>query len=340
MAKTKHGLPETKGQFKLRGLVTGMLRDDTYSSKKTKTGNDRRVLKFGVQTAPESTVYVTVQGMEMDNVYFSKRSEVKNQPSEIKKVKWNDRFNDQGGEFKLIGVGVGLDKDENGKNIIYTMTDYDAAKFIYEKLEDETPVFIRGQIEFSHYKNDNDEVIRSKKFVIKNIYNSKNIDFDAEDFKETSDFKQRIIFMGIEKVDDKNDPRFLVDAKVVTYGSVEDVEFVVRDKSLANTLRANLKPYSSIEVWGNIYNKLDSEEIKSEKKSIWGQEDSFKKVNGTYIRELVITGADPESIDKDTYSEEKIDEALRALKEFGENESSSNVWGTENKADENDDLPW
>lgn len=36
MAKTKHGLPETKGQFKLRGLVTGMLRDDTYSSKKQK----------------------------------------------------------------------------------------------------------------------------------------------------------------------------------------------------------------------------------------------------------------------------------------------------------------
>lgn len=69
MAKTKHGLPETKGQYKLRGLVTGMGRDNTYSSKPTKTKKERRVLNFGVQTAPESTVYVTVQGMEQTELF-------------------------------------------------------------------------------------------------------------------------------------------------------------------------------------------------------------------------------------------------------------------------------
>ena len=61
---------------------------------------------------------------------------------------------------------------------------------------------------------------------------------------------------------------------------------------------------------------------------------------------MEITGADPNSIDTDTYSEEKMDEALRALKEFGEetsvnsNISSDDDWGTSNNSQNDEDDEW
>ncbi|PLR99522.1 hypothetical protein [Bacillus sp. T33-2] len=344
MAKTKHGLPETKGQFKLRGFVTGMGRDNTYTSKETKTKKERRVLNFGVQTAPESTVYVTVQGMEQKEVFFSKRSEVKGQPGELKRVPFADRKKNQGEGFNLIGLSVGIDKDAEGKNIVKHLHDFDAAEELYNKLNDEDQVFIQGGIEYSSFKNEKDEVRRNKKFVVNRIYNAKDIDFESEKFEETSDFKQKIIFMGIKKVEDKDDPRFEVEAKIVTYNSVEDADFIIRNTSLANTFRSQLKPYNAIEVWGKIFNKLDADEVPAtDKKASWGEEDKFKRVNNTYIRELVITGADPETLDVETYTEEIIDEAMKALKEFGESNQSAgnNAWGDSSAIDISDeDLPW
>jgi hypothetical protein len=342
MSKTKHGLPETKGQYKLRGFVTGMGRDNTYSEKETKTGKQRRVLNFGVQTAPESIVYVSSQGMEQKEVFFSKRSEVKGQPSTVKRVSFADRHKDQGEGFTLIGTSIGLDKDDEGKNVVKTLHDYDASKTLYEKLDDDTPIFVQGSIEYSSFRNDKDEVTRNKKFLVGRIYNAKEMDFEDEKFTETSDFKQRILFMGIKKIDDKNDPRFEVEAKIVTYNSVEDADFVIRNTGLANTLRSVLKPYNAIDVWGKIYNKLDTDDIPvTNTKGNWGKEDSFKRVNNTYIRELVITGADPDTIDVETYTEDIIDEAMKALNEFGTGNKSSNNWGNENAIDiSDDDLPW
>lgn len=343
MAKTKHGLPETKGQFKLRGNVTGMSRDNTYSSKPTKTGKERRVLNFGVQVAPESSVYVTVQGMEQKEVFFSKRSEVKGEKSDVKRVAFADRNKNQGEGYTLIGTAVGLDKDLEGKNVVKTYVDFDAAEVLYEKLNDDVPVFLQGEIEYSSFKNDKDEVRRNKKFNVKRIYNSKDIDFEAEDFNETSDFKQKILYMGIKKIEDKNDPRFEVEAKIVTYNSVEDADFIVRNTALANTFRTNLKPYNAIEVWGKINNKIDTDDVPTDnKKAVWGEEDSFKKISNSYIRELVIMGADPETLDKETYTEEIIDEAMKALNEYGDSkQSGGNAWGESSQVDVgDDDLPW
>lgn len=216
-------------------------------------------------------------------------------------------------------------------------------KKIHKKLEDNTPVYVRGELEFSSFINEQREKVKSKKFAVKSLYLAKDIDFDDEEFKETNNFKQKIIFMGISKVDDKDDPRFLVDAKVVTYNSVEDIELIVRNNALANQFKKSLKPYHAIDVWGKIYNKIDAEEIEESSKSVWGEEDTFKNVNKSYIRELVITGADPESIDEETYSEEAIEEALKALNEFGDTqrESESAVWDTGAKDKiTDDDLPW
>lgn len=345
MAKSL-GLPQTKGQFQLKGLVTGMQREKAFQAKQTRSQRNMNILNFGVETAPDSSVFVTIQGMERDKVYFSKRSQVKGQKGEVKSVDWNSRHDNQGEGFQLIGIGVGLDKDETGKNIINTFTEYDAAEEVYQKLEDEQPVFIRGEIEFSHFKNNKDEVVRNRRFAIKNIYNSKAVDFEADDFTETSDFKQRIIFMNIEKADDKNDPHFILEAKLITYNTVEQAEFVIRNVSLANQFKRTLKPYTAIDVWGKIFNKVDTEEEVEATASVWGEEDSFKTINKSYIRELVIVGADPETIDTETYSEEIIQEALDKMNAQGqvekpkESKPANDSWGEKNIDIKDDNLPW
>jgi hypothetical protein len=345
--KTKHGLPETKGQFKLRGNATGLQRDNAFKPINTKSGKKMRILNFGVETAPESTVYVTLQGMERDEVYYGKRSEVKGQKGETRKVAWADRHTPPGEGFRLMGIAVGLEKGEDGKNVTNTHAEFDAAEEVYNNLNDDTPVFVRGDIEFSSFKRDNGEVSRNKKFAIKNIYGSNDIDFDAEDFAETSEFKQKIIFMGIEKADDKNDPHFVLEAQIVTYGSIEQTDFTIRNNALANQFRKVLQPYNAIDVWGKIYNKVDTDDVQDTPVAAWGEEDSFKKVTKNYIRELMIVGADPESIDTETYTEESIEKAVKKLNSQGQVEkkekvkkdSSDDAWG-EGTDIKDDDLPW
>ena len=340
------GLPQTKGQFKLRGIVQGMARDNALKPIKTKSKKEMKILNFGVETSPDSVVYATIQGMEKDEVFFSKRSEVKGQKGELKRVPWGNRFDDQGEGFNLIGIGVGLEKNEEGRNVTTTHTEYDAANEVYALANDGDAVFIQGEIEFSSFKNNKDEVTRNKRFAVKRIYGSNNIDFDAEDFVETSDFKQKIIFMGVEKVEDKDDPRFAIEAKIITYSSVETAEFITRNAALANQFRSNLKPYTAIEVWGKIFNKVDTDEVEETRTSTWGDEDTFKRVNKNYIRELVITGADPESIDTETYTEEIIQEAVDKMnakgqvekKEAAKKEDSS--WGDSKVDIKEDELPW
>lgn len=334
MANTKHGLPQTKGIFKLRGFVTGMQRDNTFKDIETRSGKKMNLLNFGVETAPESTVFVTVQGMERDEVYFSKR--VGNGKTETKKVAWAKRFDDQGEGYELIGVAVGLEKDENGKNVKHTYTEFDAAEKIYEQLEDGMPVFVQGEIEFSSFKRDNGEISRNKRFNVRQIYNSSNVDFEAPDFKETSDFKQKIIFMNIEKDNESEESRFIVEAKIVNYNSIEDAEFIIYNKALANNFRGKLKPYTAIDVWGKIVNKIDTDEVE-EVSNVWGEEDTFKRINKSYVRELVITGASPDSIDTETYTEEAIEEAIKKLNSEGQVDSS---WGDSDSDISDEDLPW
>ncbi|MFC8685997.1 hypothetical protein [Brevibacillus porteri] len=336
------GLPQTRGMFQLRGIVTGMKRENALKTGETKTKKKRNVLNMGVTTAPESTVYVTIEGMVKEEVYFGKKSEVKGEKGETIKVPWAKRFDKQPEGFNMYGVALGIEKDDEGNNVKKVLTEYDATTEVHKKLEDGQSVFIRGDIDYSSFKTD-DEIRKNKKFMIKNLYLAKEIDFEDEKFAEMNDFKQRIVYMGIEKVEDKDDPRFQVNAKIVTHQTIEETDFIIRESSLANQFRKNLKPYTAIDVWGNIYNKVDSEEMEEPSKKAWGKEDSFKRLNKNYIRELVITGADPESIDTETYTEKIIEEALKVLKEFGDSEEKSS-WGNKQRKEEDegsdDGLPW
>ena len=76
----------------------------------------------------------------------------------------------------------------------------------------------------------------------------------------------------------------------------------------------------------------------------WGEENKMTKVNSPTIRTLVITGADPETIDTTTYTEAILDEAIakmnankQAEDDFG---SASDGWGSAPFDTDDDDAGW
>lgn len=345
MAKNKGlGLPQTKGSFQLRGYTTGLLRDNAFKSIQTKNNKEMNIVNFGIKTNDESTTYTQILGMEQDYVYFYKKAEEKGKKGTTKKVAWDKRFEDQGEGFQLIGVRLGLARNEDGKNVTETMTEYDGAEKIYNDLSDDTSVFCVGEIDFKSYETKEGETRKQKNFAIKQLYLAKDINFedfedDDKNIKEESSFKQTIIYMDSEIVKDKEDPRMLISAKIVDYNNIQDTEFVIRKKDLANTFKTKLKPYTAIDVWGKIINKIKVDE-EQKKGDFWGEEDPTKNVRNNYIRELEIIGANPQTIDTETYTKEKIDEALRADKEYGDNNNDEWVSVKDGEDDSTDSLPW
>ena len=327
-------LPETKGNFKASGMVTGKEKDKFFQQTVTKTNKNRNVLKFGVKTSDDNTLYLELSGMVKDEVYFSKKD--KDTGKYIsKKVKWADRktFKEEG--YKIMGVHVGIEQqtDDKGKleNKKKVLAEFDACEYASVHLKDDMEVFVRGKIEFSSFANDKGDITRMTKFVPNQISRlSSSLDFKAEGFKEQCDFEQTIIFMGIDK-DPEDGNRFLIQAKVVTYNSIEDVEFVTTNTKLATTFKKNLKPYNAIKVFGNIVNKALKEEV--EQDDAWGEPNPMDQTGNSYIRELTIIGANKETLDTETYTQETVDEALQAIREFG-------GLSTNTKASSTDDGDW
>ena len=336
MAETKKkglGLPQTKGSFQVRGKVTGASRDSFYTEKLTKTDKPWRQVTFGAQFDKDATVYLTLNGMEKDNVWFSKKEDKQTVTEE---VAWKDRFTFAKEGYSLIGVNVGVskvkDKKGNDVNDKKRLTEYDACKEISDNLTDEKTVFVRGSIEYGSYKEKH-----TTKFVPNQVSLAKDIDFEAEDFKALADFTQVIVFTGINL--DKEKSRAVVSAKIINYDTVEDAEFIIADMGLAGVFRKNLKPYTSIKVWGNISVEKDTTDV--ETTDCWGATNNMERVNTPTIRELIITGADPETIDTTTYTEDAIDKAIEASKasknaekDFG---SSTEGWGSVGGNDDDDD---
>lgn len=341
--KTKHGLPETKGSFKSVGLVSGVKKEDFFVSKETKKGDERNTVKFGVKTSSENEIFVQMADQERDNVYFFRRKdEKKGWKKKTEKVPWSDRhtFNEDG--FNLIGVAVGIEKEEvegKVKNVTKYLHPFDGAKYIDDlatqgEFTDNMPVRVMGDIEFSSFETDKGEKIRFKRFEAKKVYNSR-VDFEADDFAEECDFKQQFIYMSTEmKKDDDGKPYALVAGKVVTYSTIEDVEFVIRNKKLATNFQKRLKPYTSVVVFGKIVNRAVVEEVVVE--DDWGGEsDPFEKANKSYKFEMEIHGIKTDDIDTETYTKEKVEDAMRAEDDFGKNVDSDD-WGS----DDDDDGEW
>lgn len=302
------GLPQTRGTFQLRGKVTGTSKDKFYVEKMTKNNKPWRSVNFGVQFDNDATLYVGTNGMERENVYFFKKFE--DGKTDTKVIPWKDRFNFHEEGYRMMGVNVGLEKttDEKGNTVNNrkTLTDYDSCKEISDHLVDDMSVFVKGNLEYSTY-NDSHKT----RFAATQVSLTKNlVDFESEDFVPTSDFTQMIVFVGIAP--NKEKTRATVEAKIINYDTIEDAEFIIEDMNLARVFAKQLKPYTGIKVWGRISVEKDTEEV--ETTDCWGKQNDMEKVNSPTIRELIIEGADPNSIDTSTFTEAEIDKAIEEMK--------------------------
>lgn len=354
MANRIFELPETKGSFQAKGIVSGTEKDRFYTDKKTQTGKDFRAVNFGCEYNDKQTIYMNLNGMPQQEVYFSKKNQSTGK-TETKKVAWANRnkFNEDG--FRMIGVNLGIVKttDKDGKvvNDKKTMHSFDACEYIKKNLKDDTSVFIRGNVEFSSYTDKEGNVRRSRKYIPSQISLCKDVDFteyDGVDNKPVHDFTQTIVYTGIDKEreNDKETGRFIVTAKIVTWSDIVDTEFVIIDAKLAGMFKKNLKPYTAISVHGRIEVSHSVQETNDD--DGWGEANAMNNVTAPTKTEMIITGATPSTIDKETYTEKNVAEAVKAIKASktaeqnfsgkANNDDDSDDWG---EADTDDgDEPW
>ena len=355
MANRIFDLPETRGSFQAKGIISGTEKDRFYTDKKTKNGKDFRAVNFGCEYNDKQTIYMNLNGMPQQEVFFSKRNQDTGK-TETKKIPWANRnkFNEDG--WRMIGVNLGLTKtaDKDGKvvNDKKTMHSFDACKYIKDNMKDDMSVFIRGALDFSSYTDKDGNVRRSIKQVPNQISLCKDVDFeeyDGVDNKPVHDFTQTIVFTGIEKEkeNEKDTGRFVVSAKIVTWSDIVDTEFYITDAKLAGVFKKNLKPYTAISVHGRIEVSHSVQEESED--DCWGESNSMNSVTAPTKTEMIITGATPATIDRDTYTEKLISEAVKKIAasktaeqnfsgKANNDDDDTSDWGEVDEDDESE--PW
>lgn len=351
MANKGMNLPQTKGQFQMKGIVSGTQKDNFYTERKTKSGKAWRNVSFGLEVDSGETLYLTLNGFEKDKVFFYKRPEKGEKKGVTKEIPWEDRFGFNADGFRMIGINVGVSKiiDSKGKEVNdkKVMTEFDAAMEIGQHLKDGDNVYVRGNIEYSSYADGSGNTRRTVRYVPNQVSLCGDIEF-GDGYDPVHEFTQTILFMGIEpeKDDDGNKTgRYVLSARIVNYNDVQETDFIITNEKLARVIKKNLKPYNSIKVWGDIISHTQTEQVEDDFDDGWGTPNKMERVVAPTKREMIITGADPNSIDADTYSESIIEEAIQAAKSSQEAKNdygdSNDDWGSDFYSDlDDDDDDW
>ena len=352
MAKEKlHEMKHTSSSFQCRGIITGVKSQRFYKSGTSDNGK-WNALEFGVKIAEGKTVYITMRGFPRAEVYYYKKGE-NGAKGTTKAVKWADRNKAPGKDYKLIGINISTGKDEEGKNINQTFTEFDAIEWLHTNLKDDVSVFIKGNLQFSSYTDKNGQARRKVELVPNQIsYTKEPVDFDAEDYKEMCEFENTIVFQSIDKEEDENGKstgRFILTGYSIGYNSVENVSFILKEDcaKLAANLKKAMKTGYSIKTFGRVDVINDISVVDEDDDNGWGTTSPMERVNSPTIREYVVYRADPNSIEKEDYSEDAINEAIRkinavktAKENFGESTSANtdvDDWGMDEQDDSN---PW
>lgn len=344
-------IPQTKALFEVSGKLFNM------KSEKSFTVNEKgnwRTANLGLRISDSEVIFLQVKGGEKKEVYLSKQSKEKGVKPETKKVDWKDRFKAQSGGWKVMGVNLGLVKNNEGKNELVTMTEWDAWEYLKENAKDDMDVFITGDIEYSSYvKEGETEVRHNQNFVAKKIYLSTNpIDFQSEKFEKRAGFSQSVIILGRSQ---EKDQCFL-EVGYVGYGSYETVNLQV-SQTIFDAIKAkNVKPYNSITLTGILKTSQEVEQVKSE--DTWGEKSTVGVPKSTAKTVLFVDGARGETLTKDAYSQKVIEKYLSDIQEAAEEKKSKersfesqgsgstkkgeDAWGAKGGVSEEseDDTPW
>ena len=347
------GVAQTKGVFVVTGKVTGRYSNNFYSEGTSQSGVPWRRVHFGVEIESGKVVYIDMFGAVTENVYFSKSirgADGKNQTT-TKSVSWASRtktskqlFGEDG--YRIIGINCGCKKtiDKNGKEVNdnKNLTSYDACDEV-GNLNDGDSVYVRGNITYSTYEGKHRVSFEPTQISLARD----EIDFDAVDFQPHAVFNQNIVFKGVTK-NEEVPGEYIINALIVNYQSIEEAEFYTRELSLAKNLK-KLGEYCYVECWGEIVVEGSLEEVKEEDNG-WGRANPMKRVASPFTRKLIVIGANPDTLDKDSYSKDKIEHALEiiagiqsAKKDYGKmsddiDDGDSNGWGRKQAKQDNTSI--
>jgi hypothetical protein len=315
----------------MKGIVDGLARNGAYNegnvNQGKNAGKEYKTIRFQVQTSATNKLSVELFGMEMDHVFAYKHgNKKKGTKGDTKRIDFEDRHDDLPTGYQLIGINMGLEQNEAGKNIRTTMVAYDAVEYIYDNLNDGDSVKVQGELQFGEYEG-NPQI----RYVINSIYKEADIDFEDEKFEEVAGFSQEIVIAGTNI--NSADKTLEITAYTIQYGNkFTPAQFVIRpedDKDLAKLLKAfqKLKFGDFIQVEGLCMNNAVVTEVKEAPK-----ENPFggKRPKGVqrdtvtnYVTELQITYADGATYKKGLYDEgDFVEDELIEDEDEGEEEVS------------------
>lgn len=300
---------ETKGKFKLEGVIEGIKGEYAFREGYTKNDDHYKSLSFFVNTSKTNKVRVELFGMVRQNV-----KAYSNKTKKTKDIPWNQRHDDFK-DYKVMGTSV---DDGSGRKI---MVEYDAIDYIRENFKDGDAISVSGRIDFQEFES-NGTMIYTTKFPFNNIKKltgaSAEIDLETDNVVGKSSFEQEIIVNEVEK-DDESD-KLIVNIFTATYKGdvipstlhVDMEEF----PKLANNLARRLKLGDVLTVYGNIVNMAVTKPASEAKEEIlddddfdWGGDEEIQdefEVIDSYVNELQIRSVKRGSYFSQRYNESDL----------------------------------
>lgn len=352
MAKpNKFGYQVQKGSFQLVGKLVGVGGKNFYVEGKTKTNKTSRTLNVGVETDLDGNrVYVGNKAYsDVEVSFYSKELETTVKKPFKERNKFLETKEGIDGKFSHIQtVAFGMTGEKEDNKTVYI---FDGLDELQGLLNNDEEVRVIGDIEYSSYVNGKGEKVSKRDYVLKRIYKSE-VDMTKENYEPVNDFKQELIFMGIEKItpeDKEEKPYGEVSALIMQYSSLEKTTFRVYNPAIVKNLAKKVKPYTAMTVTGKLVSKTIKEETIETEDDGWGvapkSYQSYAK-RETYIE---IVQVDPSTFDEEKFAKDEMEKILAEQAMYGKDdkveeakveqkkEESEDDWGKQPKSTQSDD---
>jgi len=311
MAKESKELQQTRGTFKLKGLVKGIDRDNAYEEG-IRTGGKYdgvpyRKLNIGLQTEPNNQIRLGLFAYEPEEVFMWNSAKKKKDSSYKGERVPFEQYLETKEVLKENGTAVlqtrvGVDYDEKGKLQSEGMTSYEASELIYENIDNDEGAFIEGQISYSTFTNRGGDEVTGTNYNVERFFKAKEpFDLKDEKYEAQNYYEQQFVF--VDSMIDKEKKKLIVVGRVIDYHkNTIDVQFSVNygeDEDmgkLAKNISKKFKFGDLVTVFGEILNQAIEEEVEEEEDnalaSLGGkaQPSYATRTNKTYNREMTIDG--------------------------------------------------
>ena len=360
MAKAKK-LEQTKGTFKLKGLVKQIDRDNAYEESVRQDGGrydgvTYRKLNIGLQTDTVNQPRLGIFSYEPEEVFMWNNEKRKKDPKYKGERIPFEEYLEKKEILKQNGTAVlqsrvGVEYNDSGKLDSEGMTNFEATELIYDNIDNDDGAYVEGQVSFSSYKDKQGNTQTGTNFNIDKFFKAKEpFDLEADDYEPENYFEQQFVYA--DSMIDRNSEKLMITGKVIDYRkNVTDATFVVNygeDEDLAELAKNINKKFKFgdlVTAFGQILNQTVEEEVEDEDNGLAGlggkSQPSFaKRTNRSYNRELTIEGI--LEWDKKYYTEE--DFQANGLVEEEKEDLASSLGGKRKKkakvdpfADDSDD---